>query len=196
MKCPRCIANAPTHRDLQMSSVTDVMNKRSEEPTNSYLVPWLSLLFWAQCTHAQLNPFYHPFYPDVTHVRKDTRPSPALPYCKRRKARQGLETTLSSFHNDDHFMTGQSARNVLLQLVVLFLQAPSFCTQTVHKLSQVTFPQFPRIIHLHSLVVTTLGEVGSVRGTPCVETNLFTCFWVITGNEQAGPSQANCRVLF
>ena len=37
---------------------------------------WLFLLFWAQCTHAQLNPFYHPFYPNVTHVRKDTRPSP------------------------------------------------------------------------------------------------------------------------
>ena len=43
----------------------------------SYLVPWLFSLFWAQCAHAQSNPFYHPFYPDVTHVRKDTRPSPA-----------------------------------------------------------------------------------------------------------------------
>ena len=42
----------------------------------SYLVPWLFLLFWAQCTHAQSNPFY----PDVTHVTKDTRPSPALLY--------------------------------------------------------------------------------------------------------------------
>jgi len=31
-------------------------------------------LFWPQCAHAQLNPFYHPFYPDVTQVRKDTRP--------------------------------------------------------------------------------------------------------------------------
>ena len=40
----------------------------------SYLVPWFFLLFWAQCAHAQLNPFY----PDVTHVRKDTRPSPIL----------------------------------------------------------------------------------------------------------------------
>ena len=35
----------------------------------SYLVSWLFSLFWAQCAHAQLNPFY----PDVTHVRKDTR---------------------------------------------------------------------------------------------------------------------------
>ena len=24
------------------------------------------------------NPFYHPFYPDITHVRKNTRPSPAF----------------------------------------------------------------------------------------------------------------------
>ena len=62
----------------------------------SYLVPWLFLLFWAQCTHAQSNPFYHPFYPDVTHVRKDTRPSPALPYWKRQKAGWGLDTRL--FH--------------------------------------------------------------------------------------------------
>ena len=30
-------------------------------------------LFWPQCAHAQLNPFYHPFYLNVTHVRKDTR---------------------------------------------------------------------------------------------------------------------------
>ena len=36
------------------------------------------------------NPFYHPFYPDVTHMRKDTIPSPAFPYCKRWKAGQEL----------------------------------------------------------------------------------------------------------
>ena len=59
-----------------------------------YLVPWLFSLFWAQCGHTQLNPFYHPFYPDVTHVRKDTRPSPALLYWKRRKAGWGLGTRL------------------------------------------------------------------------------------------------------
>ena len=34
--------------------------------------------------HAHLNPFYHPFYPDVTHVRKDTRLSPLF-----RTARDG-----------------------------------------------------------------------------------------------------------
>ena len=37
--------------------------------------------------------------------------------------------------------------------------------------------------------MTTLGEVGSVRGTPCVEINLVTCFWAITGNEQAGSAR-------
>ena len=46
--------------------------------------------------HVQSNPFYHPFYPDVTHVRKDTRPSPAFNflYCKRWKAGRGLGTRL------------------------------------------------------------------------------------------------------
>ena len=46
--------------------------------------------------HIQSNPFYHPIYLDVTHVRKDTRPSPAFPYCKRRKAGRGLEMRLYS----------------------------------------------------------------------------------------------------
>ena len=45
--------------------------------------------------HIQSNPFYHPFYPDVTHMRKDTRPSPAFLYSKRRKAGRGLGTRLS-----------------------------------------------------------------------------------------------------
>ena len=44
--------------------------------------------------HVQPNPFYHPFYPDVTHVRKDIRPSPAFPYWKRRKAERGMGTRL------------------------------------------------------------------------------------------------------
>ena len=60
----------------------------------SYLVPWFFSLFWAQCTHTQLNPFYHPFYPDVTHVRKDTRPSPTSLYWKCWKAGWGLEARL------------------------------------------------------------------------------------------------------
>ena len=40
-------------------------------------------------THVQLKPFYRLSTRDVTHVRKCTRPSPALPYCKRREAGRG-----------------------------------------------------------------------------------------------------------
>ena len=46
--------------------------------------------------HVQLNPFYHPSYPDITHVRKDTRPSSAFTYCKQRKAECGLGKRLGS----------------------------------------------------------------------------------------------------
>ena len=48
----------------------------SQKRAVSYLLRWLFLVFWALRTHGQLNSFYHPFHPDVTHVRKDTRPSP------------------------------------------------------------------------------------------------------------------------
>ena len=44
--------------------------------------------------HVQLKPFYRLSTRDVTHVRKCTRPSPAFPYCKRRKAGRGLGTRL------------------------------------------------------------------------------------------------------
>ena len=49
----------------------------------SFLVPWLFPLFWAQCTHTQLNPFY----PDITHMKKKL-PGPPLPLfnCKQRKS--------------------------------------------------------------------------------------------------------------
>ena len=74
-----CVSRISTDHALNAQCV------RQSPPTSqirvvSYLVPWLFLLFWAQCANAQSNPFYHPFYPDVTHVRKDTRPSPALLY--------------------------------------------------------------------------------------------------------------------
>ena len=39
--------------------------------------------------HVQLKPFYRLSTRDVTHVRKCTRPSPALPYWKRREAGRG-----------------------------------------------------------------------------------------------------------
>ena len=45
--------------------------------------------------HVQFLPFYRLSTRDVTHVRKCTRPSPALPYCKRQEAGRGpgKETT-------------------------------------------------------------------------------------------------------
>ena len=47
--------------------------------------------------HVQLKPFYRLSTRDVTHVRKCTRPSPAFPYCKRRKAGWGLGTRLEEW---------------------------------------------------------------------------------------------------
>ena len=56
----------------------------------SYLVP---LLFWAQCTYAQLKPFYDLFYPNITwHMRKDTRPSTTFPHYEVWKAGWDMET--------------------------------------------------------------------------------------------------------
>ena len=41
------------------------------------------------CIHVQLKPFYCLSTCDVIHMRKCTRLSPALPYCKRREAGRG-----------------------------------------------------------------------------------------------------------
>ena len=70
----------------------------------SYLVPWLFSLFWAQCAHAKSNPFYHPFNPDVTHVRKDTRPSPLFTVLKATEswAGPGNEATVWLLFNPCH----------------------------------------------------------------------------------------------
>ena len=86
----------------------------------SYLVPWLFSLFWPQCAHTQSNPFYHPFYPDVTHVRKDIRPSPALPNCKRRKAGRGLGTRLSCpYCSSIHCTMGGNGRTGLYPVLTV-----------------------------------------------------------------------------
>ena len=42
-------------------------------------------------TYSHLSPLYLLSIPYITHVIKCTRPSPAFPYCKRRKAGQGRE---------------------------------------------------------------------------------------------------------
>ena len=51
---------------------------------------------WAhrQSAYAQLSPLYLCSTLYVTHVIKKTRPSPAFPYCKRRKAERDLGTRL------------------------------------------------------------------------------------------------------
>ena len=51
---------------------------------------------WAhrRSAYAQLSPLYPSLYPYVTHVINYSRPSPAFPYWKRRKAGRGLGTRL------------------------------------------------------------------------------------------------------
>jgi len=49
------------------------------------------LLFLVLCAHSQLNPFYHPFYPDITHMRKDTRPLPLFCTATDRKLGRAWE---------------------------------------------------------------------------------------------------------
>ena len=53
---------------------------------------------WAhrRSAYAQLSPLYPSLYPYVTHVINYPRPSPAFPYCKRRKAGRGLGTRLAN----------------------------------------------------------------------------------------------------
>ena len=53
---------------------------------------------WAhrRSAYAQLSPLYPSLYPYVTHVINYSRPSPAFPYWKRRKAGRGLGTRLRS----------------------------------------------------------------------------------------------------
>ena len=55
---------------------------------------------WAhrRSAYAQLSPLYPSLYPYVTHVINYSRPSPAFPYWKRRKAGRGLGTRLITLH--------------------------------------------------------------------------------------------------
>ena len=73
-----------------------------------------TLLFFAvlgQCAHAQLNSFPHCFYPDITHMRKDTRPFLTLPYWSDRKLGGAWEQDLvclliaSRFWNSETVVT-------------------------------------------------------------------------------------------
>ena len=70
---------APTKKQLRVLSIID------------------QLRAWAhrRSAYAQLSPLYPSLYPYVTHVINYSRPSPAFPYWKRRKAGRGLGTRLS-----------------------------------------------------------------------------------------------------
>ena len=64
---------------------------------NSYVLSIIDQLrAWAHrlSAYAQLSPLYPSLYPYVTHVINYSRPSPAFPYWKRRKAGRGLGTRL------------------------------------------------------------------------------------------------------
>ena len=58
-------------------NTSQVYQKRRCSDNRGCTVSLLFLQFWTLCTHARtikVNPFYHPFYPDVTHVRKISGP--------------------------------------------------------------------------------------------------------------------------
>ena len=73
---------APTKKQLRVLSIVD------------------QLRAWAhrRSAYAQLSPLYPSLYPYVTHVINYSRPSPAFPYWKRRKAGRGLGTRLTKMH--------------------------------------------------------------------------------------------------
>ena len=69
---------APTEKQLRVLSIVN------------------QLRAWAhrRSAYAQLSPLYPSLYPYVTHVINYSRPPPAFPYWKRRKAGRGLGTRL------------------------------------------------------------------------------------------------------
>ena len=77
--CAYCSTErAPTKKLLRVLSIID------------------QLRAWAhrRSAYTQLSPLYPSLYPYVTHVINYSRPSPAFPYWKRRKAGRGLGTRL------------------------------------------------------------------------------------------------------
>ena len=72
---------APTKKQLCVLSIVD------------------QLRAWAhrRSAYAQLSPLYPSLCPYVTHVINYSRPSPAFPYWKRRKAGRGLGTRLTKY---------------------------------------------------------------------------------------------------
>ena len=79
----------------------------------------------------QLKPFYRLSTRDVTHVRKCTRPSPALPYCKRREAGRGPgnEATPLPYPHYVQLHTFCVCRNIMSIDVEASVGAPPVDTQ-------------------------------------------------------------------
>ena len=69
----------------------------TQKNSNVYCRLWINYIrAWAhrRPAYAQLSPLYPSLYPYVTHVINYSRPSPAFPYWKQRKAGWGLGTRL------------------------------------------------------------------------------------------------------
>ena len=102
---------------------------------------------FSRLAHVQLKPFYRLSTRDVTHVRKCTRPSPALPYCKRRKA-------------------GWGPRNEASAHVCSCSTVPEFChdvsDQQMPHMAPIILPQLLKVI-LESQVVAMVTSMFS----PC-----------------------------
>ena len=91
--------------------------------------------------YVQLMPFYRLSTRDVTHVRKCTRPSPALPYCKRQEAGGGgLGTRLHLWYV-----------NYVLHLVGSIFQQECFSNRAKVKKHSVHLSELSQIkkIHVH-----------------------------------------------
>ena len=95
-------AKARPFPSLRSSFLCAYCSKKLPEraPTKKKQLRVLSIIdqlrAWAhrRSAYAQLSPLYPSLYPYVTHVINYSRPSPAFPYWKRRKAGRGLGTRL------------------------------------------------------------------------------------------------------
>ena len=102
---------------------------------------------------------------DVIHVRKCTRPSPALPYCKRREAGRGPGNKASVFNGAMQFYAAQGGanRNVQRKTAPLLHTIGLSCLYTTASLHKVVRDYNLRHLLLiaDSLVYKIAGEVDS-----------------------------------
>ena len=157
----------------------------------SYFVPWLFSLFWAQCAHAQSNP----------HVRKDTRPSPALPYCKRRKAGRGLGTRLITHHTIPYHIISYhtipyhtiSYHNIPHHTIphhIIPYHIIPYHTIPYHTIPYHTIPyhNIPNhIISYHTIPYHTMPPVSQICVVSYFVPWLFSLFWAQCAHAQSNP---------